>query len=536
MIENIRNYSGLTIVVLVTVFLGFLFIDIGHLKSAGGGDTVLRIDGRGYSGPEYQKLGHSSRELAMGLRMFDVLTTLGGFGGRTADSDGSEEFFVNRMIVRNAAEEFGITVDEEEINKYIKEIQAFAGPDGKYDAATYRDIIEKGIGRMGLNERDVRDLASDAIIARELSNILGTGLSANRQVVTESSALSRQQISTQVGRIDIASFKEAIKPTDEEVKSYWETIQDSFKTEPKRKFTYFVAAPKLPEPKPEAKPEEGAAPVKPDPTKADPALQEEKRNKQRELDDKIDDLMSELEKKKGAGFEDLAKENGFEAKSTELFPLSTPPAELAVTLRSTGRSGSRAVDFLFAIKETSDPYSKISDALAVGENQWLVARLDGEEAARTKTFEEAREQAKAQYIEEKAREAMRKSGEEQIKKIRDAITGGKSFADAAKEAGLEVKPVGPVTASFRPTDATTPSSLFSEVRFVDPGTVADLVNEPLQAFIVFVEKREVVKSPDIAARLDSEVTRANEQNRMIALIAWLEERVEAAKVERLYKR
>lgn len=535
MIENIRNYSGLTIVVLVTVFLGFLFIDIGHLKNAGGGDTVLRVDGRGYSGPEVQKLGHSSRELAMGLRMYDVLTALGGFGGRTADSDGTEEFFVNRMIVRNAAEEFGIHPDEEEINNYIKDIQAFAGPDGKFDAATYRDIIEKGIGRMGLNERDVRDLASDAIITRELGNILGAGLNVNRQVVTETSALSRQQISTQVGRIDIASFKEAIKPTDEEVKSYWETIQDSFKTEPKRKFTYFIATPQLPEVKPDAKPEDGAAPVKPDPTKEDPKLIEERRNKQRELDEKIDDLMSDLEKKKGAGFEELAKENGFETKTTELFPISTPPAELAVTLRSSGRGG-RAVDFLFAIKETTDPYSKISDALAVGENQWLVARLDSEEVSRVKTFEEAREQAKAQYIEEKAREAMRKSGEEQIKKIREAMTGGKSFADAVKEAGLEVKPVGPVTASFRPTDSSAPADLFSAVRFVDPGTVADLVNEPLQAFIVFVEKREVTKSPDVAVRLDAEVSRAADQNRVIALMAWLEERAEAAKVERLYKR
>ena len=188
------------------------------------------------------------------------------------------------------------------------------------------------------------------------------------------------------------------------------------------------------------------------------------------------------------------------------------------------------------MKETSDAFSKFSDALQIGEGKWIIARLDGEEPSRVKTFEEARDQAREQYIEEKGREAMRKNADEQLKKIRDAVGTGKSFADAAKDAGLETKSVGPITASTRPSTASEPASLFSSTSLVDPGTVADLIVEPNQIFIAFVEKREVIKQADPATELSREVASAASMNQRIAIDAWLTDRVEAAKVERLNRR
>lgn len=531
MIENIRNYTGLTFVVLVGLFLGFLFLDVGHLKGLGSGKPVIQVDGRTYDGQEYQHLGKSSLELASGLQMYEFVMSMGGFGGN--EQEVTESFFVKRMILRDAAEKFGLHPSDDEISDYIRKNRTFSDKDGNFDQARYSEIVEKGIGRYGMTERDIRDLASDAIISSKLGELLGTGLAVNEKIVAAGSALKRQQVTAQIARIELPAFKDAIKPTDDEVKAYWETIQDSFRTEPKRKFTYFVAAPQLPETKPvEPKPGDAANPEKPDPTKEDPKILEERQRKQQEFVEKFDDMLNELQLKKGANFEELAKQGNFEIKTTELFPASAAPAELASPIYKSSRGG-KAVDLLFNIKETSDPFSKISDALQIGENQWLVARLDGEEPSRVKTFEEARDQARAQYIEEKGREAMRKNADEQLKKIRDAVTAGKSFADAAKEAGLETKTVGPVTASTRPSTAAEPAELFSSVSLVDPGTVADLIVEPTQIFIAFVEKREVIKQPDPAASLKSDVSGAAKMNERIALDAWLTERVEAAKVERL---
>jgi hypothetical protein len=524
MIENLRKNLGPIAIgaVLSVVLVGFVLQDRNSQMSMGGAKAVIKVDGRSYDGQEFHKLGQASFELAMGLGMYDFISVVGGFGGEDRDND---EFFVNRMTLREAREEFGIHPGEAEIDTYIKEIRAFAGQDGKFDAERYREIVEKHIGRMGLSEKDLRELAADALACRKLGEILGTGLSVDRDFLARSLALGSQQISGESARLDAKPFEEKVQPTDEELKTYWETLQDSFKTEPKRKFTYFIANAQLPE----VKPAEGA-----DAATENAKIQEERRRKKREFDAKVDDFLYELEQKRGAGFEELAKAQGFEVKTTELFPASAAPADLAVSLTGSGKGG-RAVDSLFTIKETSDPFSKISEALPVGEGQWLVARLDGEEPARVKTFEEARDQARAQYIKEKGAEALRKAAEENAKKLKEALAAGKSFGDAAKELGLTTTPFTNVTAAARPDIETQPSGLFRAVSNVDPGTVTEPVIEGDRAFLIYVAKREVVKSPDSATRVDSMVESMAQQNGMIALQAWLAERAAAAKVERLYK-
>jgi peptidyl-prolyl cis-trans isomerase D len=251
MIENLRKNLGPIVigVVLSFVLLGFVLQDSNsHTNLLGRDKAVMRIDGRNYDGTELHKLGRSSVELAMGLGMYDFLSAMGGFGA--GQQDPSEEFFVNRMLLRDAKEAFGILPGEAEIDTYLKEIRAFAGQDGKFDTERYREIVEKHIGRMGLGEKDLRELAADALACRKLGEILGTGLAPDRNFLVRSFALSSQRVSGAFARIDAKPFEDQIKPTDEEVKAYWETIQDSFKTEPKRKFSYLIADPQLPTAKP----------------------------------------------------------------------------------------------------------------------------------------------------------------------------------------------------------------------------------------------------------------------------------------------
>ncbi|MGC4013798.1 MAG: hypothetical protein QM755_04660 [Luteolibacter sp.] len=135
---------------------------------------------------------------------------------------------------------------------------------------------------------------------------------------------------------------------------------------------------------------------------------------------------------------------------------------------------------------------------------------------------------------------MKKSAEEKLTALRDAVKGGKSFADAAKDAGLESKAIGPITTSYRPTGDEAPASLFHDASMVDPGSIADVVMDPAakstQAFLIFVEKREVEKNPDANSRLDTEVANAVSQNRMRAFMSWMSEQNETAKIERLYKK
>ena len=556
MIENIRKYKGLIILGLVVVVVG-LVLGFGSdiTRGSAGGQAVLKIGGRTYSDKEFNKLGQGTFDLASNLArsgdfgLYQFIMSLSS--GATSQDDAAEKFFIGRMLIRQAKDEFGVYPGEEEISAYIRSLRAFTAEDGKFNQETYSNFIEKGIGRLGMTEGDLRELASDVLASKKITAIVGTGLGANRDVVAQLLALDNQQIDGEIARLNIDTYESAIEPKDEEIKTYWETIQDSFTTEPLRKFTYIIATPDMPA--------DVTAETEAKDTIADAALSDEakkeaekkkadekakktaeiaeiRRKKQMEIDAKVDDFTFSLEEQKGAGFEDLAKANNWEVKTTELFSATTPPKELDFTLRSSSRGG-KAVDELFKIEPTTDPVSKLSPPIAIGENQWLVARLDGEEKSRTKTFEEAKDEARDKFINEKATEAMKKAADEAVAKIKEGLAAGKSFADAAKEAGIsETKAFTKATTSYRPDAASEPKNLFEATRNVDPGSLSEVIVEADRAFIVHVAKREVVKEENAAARIDSEVTSRANENEMHAFNGWLSDRMEAAKVEQLYRK
>jgi peptidyl-prolyl cis-trans isomerase D len=556
MIENIRKYTVLIIFFLALVVVALVIgIKDDMFRSGATGQAVLKISGRTYNDKEFNLLGSGAFELAsslaragdFGLYQFIVGLSSGAIG----EEDAPEKFFVGRMILREAKDEFGVHPGEDEISEYLRSMRAFAGPDGKFSEEIYGNFIEKGIGRLGMTEKDLRELAADALAARKINAIVGAGLGVNRDIVALDLALDNQRVNGSLARLDLDPFEEKIQPGDDEIKAYWETLQDAFTTEALRKFTYIIATPDMPEDTAEAKeaPEtlaeaaasdeqKAAAEKKKAEEKAKKAaeLAETRRKRQIEMDSKVDEFTFQLEEQKGAGFEELAKENGWEVKTTELFARATPPAELDIKLRASSRGGN-AVDELFRIEPTTDPVSKISQPIAIGENQWLVARLDGEEKSRPKTFEEAKDEARAQFIREKATEAMKSAADEALVKIKEAMAAGKSFADAAKEAGIsETREFTKVTRDYRPDPAAEPRTLFEAVRHVDPGAFADVITEQDRAFIIHVSGREVEKQPDAAARLDSQVSSLASQNEMKAFMGWIADRIEAAKVQQLYRR
>ncbi len=555
MIENLRKYTGLIVLFMALVVVSLVIgIKDDVLMGGVGGSSVIEIDGRAYNDKEFSNLGSGAFDLT------GALARAGDFGlyqfmiGLTAKSSGQEDaaekFFINRILLRQAKDELGVHPGEQEVSDYIRNMRAFAGADGKFDETTYRNFIEKGIGRLGMTEADLRELASDALASQKINSIIGSGLTANRDLSALLVALDDQKVSGSIARLDIDPFSSAIEPTEEEIKAYWENIQDAFTTQPRRRFTYIIATPNMPADESATEDKESlveaaatdeekkAIEAKKAEEKAKKAAEfaENRRKAQIETDAKIDDFTFQLEEQKGAGFEDLAKANGWEVKTTELFTQSAPPAELDINLRSSSRGG-KAVDELFRIELTSDPVSKLSQPIAIGENQWLVARLDEVEASRAKTFEEAKDDARAQFIEEKAKEKMKAAADEAVVKIKEAMAAGKTFAEAATAAGIsQTHEFSKVTVDYNPDATKEPRNLLETVRSVDPGSLAEIVTESDRAFIIHVATREVEKKADGASGVEAKVSSAARTNETAAYSSWLADRVEAANVKVLYKK
>lgn len=546
MIENLRKYTGLIIVLFVLVIIGFIFLDTSSIRASSGGAPVIKVAGRNYTDKEFRNLGSSSYELTQSLMqsgdfsIYPFLLTLAG--DAQSQEQAVENFFVNRILLRSAKEEFGIYPSDEEINSFIRQLRAFTGPDGAFSQEQYRNFIEKGIGRLGLTEADVRELASDIITQRKLTDIIGSGLSSDRDIVAKKAAIESQRIRTNVARIDIDPIEEKIDPSEEEIKSYWENVQDAFKTEEKRKFSYIVAKPTMPEDPEEIAPlaedatDEAKAEYEKQKADREAKIADARRIAQLETDEMVDDFLYKLESQKELDFEELAKQDEWEIKTTGFFAKSEAPEDLNATLRSSSSQGT-AADELFRMNVTSDPFSRISPAIAVGENAWIVAKLVEIEESRTQTYEEARDEARARLIAEKAASALKQAAEEAIEKIKASLAEGTTFAEAAKAAGIEDEALNlpEVTAGYQGDTTKVPSNLFDASKYTAPGELAEPVLESDRAFIIHVEAREVVKDENAQANIDSQMARAEETNRIAAFTSWLNARSEAAGVQQLYR-
>ena len=555
MIEKIHRYKGLLVFGLVLVAAAFVFGDFsrGRRNSAGGGTAILRVAGRSYSDKEFNRLGSGPVNLAQMLAgggdyeisMF-MIELAKGF---KSENDLPEKFFVGRLLLHDAKEQFGIFPGAEEVSAYVRSLKIFAGPNKSFDETKYHAFIDKGMGRLGLTQNDLLDFAADVLALKKLKTILSAGLGSDRETAAKSLALSKQQITADLACLPLGPFVDKIQPTEEEIKGYWEPIKDGFQTTPRRKFSYLLVTPEAPADEASAEPEaaetiaeaaatdeaKAAAKKKKDEAKAlkAAAVAEDRRKKNIETDTKVADFTDQLEDAKGAGFEELAKKYGWEIKTTDFFTLADAPTDLTINVRASSRGG-KAVDELFHISETSDPISKFHQPIAVGENQWLIARLDGEEKAREKSFGEARAEARAKYIAQKAADNLKAAAEAATAKIKAALADGKTFADAAKEAELtSIKTVTAITSTYKPDGATEPQNLFQAASNVDPGAMADVIIESDRAFVLHVVKREVVKDPNVAAGIDAAVSSDASQNSTFVFDSWLATRIEDAKVEQL---
>ena len=548
MIENLRKYTVVIIILFVLVLIGFLFMDTSTMRSGGGGGTpYIKVAGRTYTDREFSHLGASAYELTQSLAQsgdFPLYTFLFGMAGDAQSQDEAmQNFFASRMLLRSAKKEFGIYPGEEEIDSFIRKLRAFTGPDGEFSQEQYRNYIEKGIGRLGLTEGDIRELVSDVIAHNKLSEILGAGLTTSRAAVAKKASIDGQRLAVDVARLDLDPIEEKIDPTEEDIKTYWETVKDAFKTPEKRKFTYLIVKPNIPadsaeilalaadatvEAKAEYEKEKAAREAK---------IAEARRTAQLEIGAKVDDFVNYFVDHKDANFEKLAEDNKWELKTTELFAQAEPPEDLKVALRSSSTPGT-AADELFRMIVTSDPLSKISPAIPIGEDEWLIARLDETEQVRVQTYDEARAEARARLIGEQATAALKKATEEAAEKIKAALTGGKSFADAAKEAGITVETVSltDVTAGYQGDTTKVPSVLFDAGKYTDPGALTEPVIESDRAFIIHVAKREIVKQENAEIALEADFKRAEESIRNSAFSSWLAAKTEAASVETLYNK
>jgi len=566
MIENIRRYTGLIFVVIVVLLLGFIFMDTSSFfgNRAAGGRDFLSIQGRKYTDTEFTNLGVAPFELAQNLPVPELTELARDFISmrEPAGLDPAERFFVGRVLLRDARDRFGVHPSDEEVARFIEGLMAFQkqpppgsppGTRGGFDQRRYNEFIERFLGRLGMNERNFQELIRDVIASQTLRQVVGSGLAGDRRRAEAGAIVNLQQLTLDLAEIDKAAIRDSFEPDDEELRAFWDERKEAFQTDRRVKLSYLLLSPE----ETAAPEEEEAEDAESDPSTseedtegeasenespedtgdaaeeaADPEQEalEQRQTAARELAVAVDQFITELYEKEGANFDALAADNDWAVSATDWFTADSIPPALQLQARGSSRGRDVGAELL-GLRTGPDPLARFSRALAVGENQWLIARLDEVEEPRTKTFEEAREEARELWVEQQTKEAVEARIEELTTTLEEQIEGGASFEEAAASLELDPRRVSPFGISASLDGEIDARALFNQAKTTNPDEFTEPLVEEDRVLLIRVVAREIEKDDNRGLQVDNELDMQEYANRGAAFRAWLDQAAIDARID-----
>ena len=580
MIENMRKYTGLMAAVFILLAAGFLFtmndISGGGGGGMGSGPTVLEANGRILDQQEYRRMGDSTLQLASeaGLHLYvnflivpdapqlQQAMQLLQYGypnyyrtmGRNLKADDLNRFISNRIIIQQAMQSMGVRASDEEINTAIMSSPSFSS-EGKFDNAKYASFIEKRLGRLGMTEKDLREIVHESLCLNKIIEIVGGGLLVPRQAAQDLLEAQMQAVSISRVVFNRDDFVEKEQPSEEEIKAYWDTHQDAYKTEEQRRINYILLT--LP---PETQVKSSPATLPADATEeqkkahaeaeqarldaeaqvkaqlADKRAQDA-RSIQKEIDQISQEIYDSEEEKKPLDFAAILTKRNHQIQQTGLFSRSKLPKEIAaLKLRGNFNKGKTIADFIFGHSTASqDPYDLVSDALPVGEHGWIVFTLEEVVEPTLLDYTAARGAARAQLVSENGSIKVKEAAQAARAATAELVKSGKSFDEAAKEQGLTPVQIGPFTINDRETQSKDPSYrlLHQKASGLNPGDLSETIDENDRSLFFYLISREVEDTEESKQRIESVINNGKNQIMMIAFLNWLQQQYQEADVKGL---
>ena len=225
--DNAKGWVAYLVVGLISV--PFALFGISSYLGTGGKLVAATVNGEEISVPEVQN------EL---LQQKQRLTSM--FGGRMPpgfDDTGLKsqalEGLINQALLRQNVENSGYRASDAEVFSIISSTPSFQ-KDGVFDAATYEKLLET-------NRRN--KVSYETALRTDISNRqLSAGIS-NTSYIPEVQAAAYQALSKQardfeIFTLKINDYKDQIKPSDDDVKAYYDSHSDQYMTEEKIKLSY----------------------------------------------------------------------------------------------------------------------------------------------------------------------------------------------------------------------------------------------------------------------------------------------------------
>jgi len=499
MINIFRKYQqGLMIGITILVIISFVWFynRTSMDKLANSQDTIAKIYGRGVSEVEVQRYARKL-QLSADLGLFDLLQHLAG----STRERMYEDFVWNMMVLEHEADANQILPTDEAVAAEIKTLAPFQ-TQGQFDPEKYANFIQDKLSPKGFTEQQLEDVVRDELKLRKFKEIIGSTVAAAPSEVRVAFDTQYQTNELSLIRLDQASIAAGIQVSDEDVRKAYDQRKDSLKSEETRKVKFVTFA--LPS--------------------SDKSLTGKERT---EALQKLANRATEFTQAmlaKDANFDAVAAQFNLTVDQTGEFSQAKPDAKL---------SGNPTVVAEAFRLTPNDPNS---DAVQT-QSGFYVLHLENVNPARLLTFEEVSATLKEALKNERAREALALKGNDIHNKIEAAMKAGKSFADAAKDAGVKVEnfptfslaDLSEKLSDLLKKAESTP--IIQKSMELSVGQLSELVPVQDGGVLVYVDKRTPVSDDKFEKEKDSLTQNFTRSKQTLAFREWLRMRRDAAKIE-----
>jgi len=495
MINIFRKYQqGLMIGITILVIISFVWFynRTSMDKLANAQDNIATVYGRGVSEMEVQRYARKL-QLCADLGLFELLQNLTGSNRERM----YEDFVWNMIVLEHEADANQIHPTDEEVVAAVKTLEPFQ-TQGQFDPQKYATFVQDKLAPRGFTELQLEEVVRNDLKLKKLKEIIGSTVEAAPSELRVAYETQYQKNELSLIRLDQASIAAGIQISDADARKAFDQRKDSLKTEESRQVK-LVAFP-LPS--------------------GDKALQGRERT---EALQKLANRATEFTQAmlaKDADFDAVAAKFGLVVEKTGEFTQSKPDPAF-------GANPTLATE-AFRIS-LNDPNS---DAIET-ESGFYILHLEKLNPARLLTFEEASAKLKEALKAEHAREAINLQGGDIRNKIEAALKAGKSFADAAKDAGQKVESFPSFSLAelgdlLKKPDAP---AIIQKSMEMTVGQISDLVPVTNGGVLVYVDKRLPVNEEQFNKEKASLTENFNRSKRTLAFREWLRMRRDAAKIE-----
>lgn len=540
-LEFIRKNSLLALIVIAALLIGFIMMDYSGKQNPLSKDFYIQVDGTGYSYPETYTMGENGSayvqslyssttrkmierfdtdkngelneaenatmsawlsqnpQVDTALRTMDAIYRSWGYG---LTGEAEINFAINRAVLKAEAKKLGFIPSKEQIDAYIQSMPAFVNADGSFDQELYHRMtgFHNGVAS-NPTEKAFRDVISDMMVWECVNALITDNLQYNTKAQGDLIDAIHQQVSGKTAWLAKEVVPAPAEPTEEELKAYWETNKERYKSDERRIISLYTLRP--------AEDSNLDALM----STADIIMQDLSQANGKGLDQMLEGAAANPE---NAPFTYLLAD-GKTHITLPICTLATMPAELQTMVDHNGESIELG-KVLFNEVDSAPSVAEYEAAVAAGdpekhtsirqirgffptkENTLILARVEATEVPTVLPYEQAREKALADLKAERNDTALADAAKKLYDEMSATLEGGDINAvfEKAQAAGAVVSVFGPVSlgnlGSELPRGAS-PQSLMS----TPSGKLTELAVLPEGAAITAVISRSIVASPEYTA-------------------------------------